>query len=150
MAKVELVGQPKILPFTKVSSLMRAQTLTVLAGLEPDRKRNLLLFLQEAELILRDKPTINLLNGDLSEANLSEADLRKTDLMGVNLSGADLSNARLNNALLRWANLSGADLNGADLSGANLESVTGITKEELEESGAYLRQTTMPDGSKSS
>jgi Pentapeptide repeats (8 copies) len=52
--------------------------LAVLEGLDPDRKRILLEFLYESNLIWADKPVISVLN-----ANLHHADLRGADLRGV-------------------------------------------------------------------
>jgi hypothetical protein len=39
-----------------LSTVVRAQTLSVLEGLDPDRKRILLRFLYESGLIRKDKP----------------------------------------------------------------------------------------------
>jgi hypothetical protein len=43
-------------PGDNLSTVVRAQTLSVLEGLDPDRKRILLLFLYESGLIHKDKP----------------------------------------------------------------------------------------------
>ncbi len=124
----------------EVRDVARARTLTVLRGLDGNRKAALLRFLYEADLINKDKRVINLdgaylsqanlrgayLNGaDLSHADLSQANLRRAYLMVANLSQADLSQANLSGAYLMVAILSQADLSGAYLSQANL-------------SGAYL------------
>ena len=57
-------------------AVARAHTLAVLEGLDPDRKRVLLQFLHESNLIDLDKPIISLLGANLKEANLKGADLR--------------------------------------------------------------------------
>src|SRR5919107_3311012 len=89
-------------------AVARAHTLAVLEGLDPDRKRVLLQFLHESNLIHLDKLIISLLGANLKGANLHGANLKGADLRGADLRGADL----------REANLKGADLRGADLRGA--------------------------------
>jgi hypothetical protein len=129
-------------PGDKLSAVVRAQTLSVLEGLDPDRKRILLLFLYESGLIYKDKAVVNLrganlietnlskafafmLGADLSNANLSNASLSKTNLIESNLSKALLSKANMRGAYLIDADLSNAymaetDLSNAVLSKANL------------------------------
>jgi hypothetical protein len=97
--------------------------------------------LSEANLLDADLSNANLLGADLSDPDLSDADY--TDLSGANLSNALLQLADLSGAVLSDAVLSDAVLNWADLSDAR-----GITKEQLEQQGAYLEGATMPDGSK--
>ena len=63
-----------------VQEVVRAQTLSVLEGLDPDRKRILLRFLYESGLIYKDKPVVS-----LAAANLSGA-----DLSGANMQGATM------------------------------------------------------------
>ena len=106
----------------------RAQTLTVLQGLGPDRKRILLRFLYESHLINEKGTIVDLVGADLLEANLREAYLR-----GAKLSGTDLS---------------GADLTKANLSSANLKNIKGVTIEELEKQAKSVEGATLPDGSK--
>src|SRR5215211_5725563 len=65
-------------PSDNLSTVVRAQTLSVVEGLDPDRKRILLLFLYESGLICRDKPVVS-----LAAANLSNATLREANLMEV-------------------------------------------------------------------
>ena len=72
-------------PGDNLSTVVRAQTLSVLVGCHPDRKRILLLFLYESGLIDRRKPVVDLRGADLGGANLSRANLR-----GANLSVANL------------------------------------------------------------
>lgn len=134
----------------EVRDVARTRTLSVLRGLDTNRKNLLFQFLVEAKLVSIEKPIIelqganlsgadltgaklnyaDLIDADLSGANLFNADLSGTDLSDVNLSGADLGNVNLKGARLCYAdlsdadltcaNLSDADLTGTNLSGANL------------------------------
>jgi hypothetical protein len=153
-------------PGEKLSTIVRAQTLSVLEGLDPDRKGILLQFLQESALIHRAKPVVNLayanlrganLRGaDLSFANLSNADLLGADLSltflffadlrGAELYGADLFETALHNADLRDADLRNAFLFKIRLRGANLSGARGVTNEELAKQASYLDGAAMPDG----
>jgi Pentapeptide repeats (8 copies) len=80
-------------PADNLSTVVRAQTLSVLEGLDPDRKRILLLFLYESGLIYRDKPVVSLAAANLSDATLSRDLLHEAYLRAANLSDANLSNA---------------------------------------------------------
>ena len=150
-----LIEQPlrRASPGDNLSTVVRAQTLSMLEGLDPDRKRILLLFLYESGLIYERKLVVRLAaaklnDANLGEANLSGADLRganlgEADLSGADLSGADLIETNLSGADLRGARLIGADLIGADLSGANL-SGANLGEANLIEarlSGARLSDT---------
>jgi uncharacterized protein YjbI with pentapeptide repeats len=143
-----------------VRTLARARTLTILGQVDGARKRSVVLFLYESQLILwyepeliqKDLPIVVLSGSDLSEANLSEAQLsnaslRLTDLRRADLSGADLWNADLWSADLSGADLSEANLSEAFLDSADLSGVTGVSTEDLEAATSNLRGTTMPDGS---
>lgn len=148
-----------------LSTVVRAQTLTVLEGLEPTRKRILLQFLYESELMNKDKPVVSLVSANLSEADLSdanlhkaalnettlrettlnEADLRWADLREADLSSAYLIDADAREADLREADLRGTDLSEADLSGADLRGAREWTEEQLS-AAQFLEGTTMPNG----
>ena len=72
---------------SEVRTLARARTLTVLERMDPSRKRAVIQFLYEADLVLRNegsqpitKPIISLDGADLEGAYLRAADLRKADL----------------------------------------------------------------------
>jgi hypothetical protein len=134
-----LIEQPlrRARPGDNLSTVVRAQTLAVLNGLDPDRKRFLLQFLYESGLIVKDKPVVSLLFANLSRAYLIGAYLSEADLSGALLSGADLGGA----------NLSGANLSGVDLRGADLRGADGITNEQLELKAHFLKGAFMPDGS---
>jgi hypothetical protein len=100
-------------------AVARAQTLAVLEGLDPARKRILLQFLFESNLIVVHA-VISLLGANLIKANLSHADLHGADLTGANLSEANLCEAGLTEANLSGAKLTGANVRGAHLSRSNM------------------------------
>jgi len=113
----------------KASVLARAHTLAVLEGLDPPRKRVVLQFLRESELIpskiedeqgniVRDKIV------DLSGANLRDADLSGLNLREAGLDGAFLERANLRDTHLPEADLGGTWLHGADLTDANLRGAS--------------------------
>ena len=141
----------------EVRTLARARTLTILGRVDGARKRSVVQFLYESQLIEKDKPIVRLSGADLTDADLSGADLRSADLRvadltDADLSGADLRGADLRVAALRRANLSRAVLFDADLSharlrGADLSGIRGVTPEELEATAFSLSGATMPDGS---
>jgi len=81
--------QERTLHFS-VQEVVRAQTLSVLEGLDPDRKRILLRFLYESGLIYKDKLVVSLAAANLSDANLSDANLSGADLSGANMQGATM------------------------------------------------------------
>ena len=130
-------------PGDNLSTVVRAQTLAVLEGLDHYRKRILLRFLHESGLIQKDKPVVSLLAANLHGAHLRGADLRGADLSLVNLNFANPRVADLNMvnqtlanpggtarrvadllvADLLVADLTGADLTEADLTGADLTEV---------------------------
>jgi uncharacterized protein YjbI with pentapeptide repeats len=123
-------------------AVARAHTLAVLEGLDPDRKRVLLGFLHESNLIHLDKPIISLLG-----ANLKGANLKGAHLPGANLKGADLREANLKEADLQKALFAGANLQGANLEKANLQEATALTQEQLEHASGD-ENTKMPEGLK--
>ena len=110
----------------EVFKIARVRTLTVLPRLDANRKRSVLQFLHESDLINGDKRTIN-----LWEANLT----------GANLAGANLWLANLTQADLTQADLRQVDLSGANLTGAK------VIQEQCEQAKS-LKDVTMPDGSK--
>jgi hypothetical protein len=125
------------------STLARARTLTVLPRLDGDRKRSVLQFLYESDVISRDTRVINLAEADLRGAKLYYSIWTYIDLSGSDLSGSDLSGSDLSGTILHGSNLRGTDLRNADFSAAR-----GITAEELEQQTDLLEGATMPDGSK--
>jgi hypothetical protein len=109
----------------EVRTLARARTLTVLPRLNSERKRSVLQFIYEANLVIKGHVVValrgaDLTAADLSAANLSAAHLSAADLSRASLDAADLREAELRDADLSDASLSAANLHGADLGGADL------------------------------
>ena len=130
----------------KLGIVARAQTLVALEGMDPRRKRILLQFLHEADLIIGgERQIVSLAGAPLREANLNGAYLRGADLSGADLSGADLSGADLNGTYLSGACLVRADLSGADLCGAYLNNtdLRGADFSGAELSGADLGEASL-------
>jgi len=122
-------------PEDEVRKIARVRTLSVLSRLDPIRKRNVLQFLYESDLIKVNKSII-----DLSGADLSGADLNGATLLGANLRNVNLYGANLRSAKLYDAALDGADLRFVDLTNAIIAE--GQWKEAKSLEGAI-----MPDGS---
>lgn len=121
----------------EVRNIARMRTLTVLRGLDAERKGLLLELLQDSNLInksrivngmdreetrVADNSIISLRRADLSKSVLTEAILNEINLSEANLSEANLSGANLFRADLSFANLSLADLSEANLFGVDLRS----------------------------
>jgi hypothetical protein len=113
-----------------VRDVARIRTLSVLNALDGNRKRSVMLFLQESGLITtttrigldehQSPRTVSQGLISLSRADLRDADLRGLYLVGVNIAGADLTGADLTGADLRAAELTYADLKNANFTFANL------------------------------
>jgi uncharacterized protein YjbI with pentapeptide repeats len=104
-----------------ISKVIRAHTLAVLEGLDdPARKRIVLQFLRESDLIPRQIQGRQNKIVDLSGADLSNADLSQLNLRKAGLDGAFLTQANLRKGYLPGADLGGTRLYGADLTGARL------------------------------
>jgi len=117
-------------------TLARARTLTILERLKPDaretasptgplrpgpdRKRSVLQFLYESNLINKENVVVDLSGANLGDANLRTIDLSSASLRGSTLAGATLFNADLKYADLQDSTLVEADLRGAYLTEANL------------------------------
>jgi uncharacterized protein YjbI with pentapeptide repeats len=158
-----------------LSTAARARTLTLLSRLDGRRKRSVLQFLSEAQLLRTDRSrartdshrkygrfgTVVLEQADLSDAqlflmildgaylwwtNMQRADLRGTHLTDAELGYADLREADLRRADLRGAKLRIADLRGADLRDADLTDAQ-VTQKQLD-AVESLTGATMPNGQK--
>ncbi len=149
----------------EVRDVARTRTLSVLRGLDANRKTLLFHFLMESKLIGIEKPIIelsganlrgaymrgaNLSRADLSGADLNGADLRYCNLSGASLrvgtaQGANLSRADLSSVNLRYCNLSDADLSGSNLSGANLRyaNLSGANLSGTDLSGVDLSNSSL-------
>lgn len=143
----------------EVRKIARVRTLTILRGLDPFRKGNLVQFLQEAGLIKRykgmreDDITVilmehadlreaylvgaTLLNTDLSHTNLSKANLSRANMYKVNLYSADLREAVLDEAFVTYADLRGANLTKANLCDSSL-CRSNLSRTELDEKPTNL------------
>ena len=151
----------------EVRKLARAHTLTILRRLDPGRKRSVLDFLYEADLIQRPppppaplqppppapiqppppaplQPPQRVIDLGSPDFEYSTADLSKAKLIGAVLRLADLSGptngANVSRADLRGADLRGADLSHATLRGADLSGAL-LSRSELryaDLTGAYL------------
>jgi|SRR5215211_1997430 len=126
----------------------RARTLVILKQLDANRKKSILQFLYEAQLINResdacpDQPyfraRIGLDGADLTNASLRYITLSCAALDGAILENADLSDTKLSKIDLAGSYLSGADLRRADLSGARLVNAHLQRKDDPNLSGADL------------
>src|SRR5918995_4193387 len=129
-------------PGSKVRTLARARTLTVLRAMDGARKGLIMQFLAESDLISRDRSVLDLTGADWHEAILNDADLSGTELSGLDFNPPPYDGP----AQLFGTNLSDADLSGADLSHAYLKGAT--VKEEQLEQAESLEGATMPNGEK--
>lgn len=108
-------------PQDEVRAVARARTLAVLRQLDPERKGNVLRFLYEADLIIKERTVIDLVDANLSGSCLDDAILDDIYLRAATLDGAIFKGAVLDGAVLRGANLNGANLDGATLFNASLD-----------------------------
>jgi hypothetical protein len=156
----------------------RARSLATLRRLDGGRKRTLLQFLYEAQLINKnnrqldeaereklgpDGPTefeariVGLSGADLRYANLRHLNLAEAALDGAILEKADLRDSKLSNSDLGGTYLSEANLSNAELKGASLVNA-GLSGANLSgaqgvtpkqlDQAASLERTTMPNGQK--
>jgi uncharacterized protein YjbI with pentapeptide repeats len=113
---------------------------TDLAGLVPAPRDAL----RGVDLNSADLSDADLSGNDLTGAILAFANLSGANLRGANLTGANVAVANLRSSDLIFANLTDADLSDADLKDAKLIGAEGMTREELEQQGAFLGGATMP------
>lgn len=95
--------------------------------------------LERADLYKADLKGARLCNAHLEDVNLSKATLEGANLSGVRLERAGLYEAHLKGANLKRANLSKAHLDSANLSEAQLE---GASLYEAHLEGAWLQSAT--------
>jgi len=141
-----------------VHDVARARTLVALLAVGPERKRDVVRFLYEAELIKTPDRVVDLKEANLTDADFEKMPLTEIDLGGTNLSdgfdedtrGAVLRKADLQGARLVDANLKGANLKGANLNGAIFEDGATMDRnsEVLNQQDAHLQGATMPNGQK--
>jgi uncharacterized protein YjbI with pentapeptide repeats len=151
---------------SEVRTIARARTSTLLGSLDPNRKKDVLQFLYESNLIDRENPIVELIGADLRSVDLSYTNLgggsfvvdtrdpihpgrvvMKTsgglpDAGGVDLSGADLSSANLEHTWLMAADLREARLSGTNLTTAvllpDLREMTPMLDMHPDEYGEFL------------
>ncbi len=135
--------------------IARAKTLTVLSKLDASRKRSVIQFLHESDLISKSDPSskteciVHLHATDLN--GLNGADLSGADLSGLPLGFSDLHKVNLKKANLSKAILSETDLSGAVLSEANLrEARLSWGKYVIGPTGANLKRAVLREADLSS
>src|SRR5215211_8003131 len=128
----------------------RARSLGALSRLDGERKRSVLQFLYEAQLINKDKKPlgdgttefeariVGLSGTDLTRADLRYLTLEEAALEGAILENANLRDAELNNINLGGAYLSGANLSNAKMKGARLVNAHLQRQDKLNLNGADL------------
>jgi len=119
-------------PDSEIRKLATAHTLRVFRRLDPERRKLLLRFLFEAELVLGDSPIIPLDNVDIQDVALSKTDLTRINLCYANCQGANFSNAILINSYLAGVKLEKANLSGSHLNGSLLNNAA-LTQAVLKE-----------------
>ncbi len=124
----------------EVRKIARVRTLTVLPRLDGRRKRSVIQFLYESDLIKRDSSVINLDGADLRRADFNEAIVRAANLNGADLSGADLQRANLRGTDLSRTNLRGTDLRASNLRHTDMRDAN-LSGSDL--SGSILREAVL-------
>ena len=129
-------------PDTDAAAVARVRTLTLLRGLDGERKGAVVRFLYEAHLIDNERVVVKLSGADLIKADLNKADLRGADLSEAFLALANLNDTNLIDANLRGAHLDSASLEGAKLSLADLRYTSlikaNLKKSDLRGSNLYM------------
>jgi hypothetical protein len=122
MSELVLVHEPAdSRPGSRPFALARTLTITVLGQLDPTRKRIVVQFLAETNLIRSARNSRGDRSRLLARADLRGANLQELDLSSMSLTYADLRHADLNRATLGRTNFDGARLNHATLQGAFIE-----------------------------
>jgi uncharacterized protein YjbI with pentapeptide repeats len=135
----ELAAARKELAATR--DVARARTLVALLAIGPERRRNVVRFLYEADLIRFDPDNPENRVVDLTQANLTDANLSRMPLSGIDLKDANLSDG-LDEPNGRGANLKKSDLRGARLVEAKLQSAN---LEDANLQGARLVSANLTD-----
>jgi uncharacterized protein YjbI with pentapeptide repeats len=131
MSELLLAEKPLSAENENAKNVARVRTLTVLRGIDSNRKGIVLRFLYEAGLIEKDKPLVQLSGADFEGVDLQNISLNNTNLRAVNFHNAnftftDFENANLEevdftNATLVFAKLAGANLSFANFENANIQ-----------------------------
>jgi len=128
-------------PEAPVTTVVESTTTTVAPKAEPDIKCIMILKCQFSNLEGVDYSLLKLEFTDFSVANLAGAkfvgsNVHQTQFIRANLTGADFTNANLSGSNLTGATVSGANFTKANLTntvvcGLDLESVIGVSAEQL-------------------
>lgn len=113
--------------------LLKANTQTALAEINGERKRYIIMFLQDTHLLTfneNNNPIALLKNANLIEAKLDNLDLSYSNFTGADLTKANLSQTNLYRSILFEAKLTNANMINADLRSVNLEK-TDLTNTNL-------------------
>ncbi|AUC60447.1 hypothetical protein AA637_04360 [Cyanobacterium sp. HL-69] len=127
-------------------NLLRANTQAALKELDGERKRYIIMFLEDNHLLTFNNHTraSNILeNSNLEEAQLSNLNLSFTNFKNSNLTKANLNYGNFHKVNFTKANLTESSLINADLSGAFLEKAN-LTNADFTNS-CYDIFTTLPD-----
>lgn len=129
---VQLNLDYSLIKLQKNPLLLRAITQETLAEIDGERKRYVIMFLQDISLLTSgyQKSSPLLEGADLTEAKLDHLQLSHANFRGVNLSKANLEAANLHQTNLDQALLNNAVLINADLRGASLKK-TNLTNANL-------------------
>ena len=128
-------------PEAPATTVVETTTTTVAPKAEPDIKCIMILKCQFSNLEGVDYSLLKLEFTDFSVANLAGAkfvgsNVHQTQFIRANLTGADFTNANLSGSNLTGATVSGANFTKANLTntvicGLDLESVIGVSAEQL-------------------
>jgi hypothetical protein len=113
--------------------LLRANTQTALSEIDGERKRYIIMFLKDTDLLIFNSNKVStplLKNANLTEARLDNLDLSYANFTGADLTKANLSQANIHSGSFLQAKLTNANVNNADLRSVNLEK-TDLTNANL-------------------
>ncbi len=113
--------------------LLRANTQTVLSEIDGERKRYIIMFLKDTDLLIFNSNKVStplLKNANLTEARLDNLDLSYANFTGADLTKANLSQANIHSGSFLQAKLTNANVTNADLRSVNLEK-TDLTNTNL-------------------
>ena len=125
--------------------LLRSLTQSTLAKIDGERKRYVVMFLKDSQLLATNiYPISSLLEGsNLQEARLQQLNLTSINLQNVDLTKSDLHQSKLNKSNLSQAILLESNLINSDLRGVNLEGAN-LTNTKLE-NACFDRFTIFPE-----
>lgn len=107
----------------RLQMLARSRTKAALTTVDGDKKRVIIVFLYENELINRSDSLVSMTGAPLYNADLHDTNFVEINLEGANLGSADFSGAIIPKAIFSGTDLRDADFKGAFLPGADFSSV---------------------------